>query len=143
MTDADEIHIQTRRVRYAECDAMGVLHHARYMHFFEDARIEALRERGCRYRDLEATGVFFVVACLDCRYRRAIRYDDEVTVHTTVTRSTRTRIDHHYEMFVDGKLCAEANTTLACVGTSGQPIVMPDHIWSAHQGARPRRRDRV
>ena len=64
------------RVRYAECDAMGYLHHAKYFEYFEIARTELLRQNGYRYRDLEAEGVCFVVYKCSCTYRLPIRYDD-------------------------------------------------------------------
>lgn len=139
MTDTLEAHEHTIRVRYAECDSMGYLHHARYLEYIEEARTEALRAQGVRYRDLEQDGVFFVVAQLSCRYHHPIRYDDLVTVRTTIQRFTRTRIDHAYQLFCDDRLACEAATTLACVGPDGKPRIMPDHIWSIHQESKPRR----
>ncbi|HUU81897.1 MAG TPA: thioesterase family protein [Phycisphaerae bacterium] len=119
------------RVRYAECDAMGVLHHARYWEYFELARTELLRNRGYRYRDVEAGGVFFVVYKCSCTYKLPIRYDDLVTVRAWVTRQTRTRIDHAYEIIREGRVCCEASTTLACVDRDGRPIIMPEDLWPA------------
>lgn len=118
------------RVRYAECDAMGYLHHARYWEYFELARTELLRHHGIRYRDLEARGVYFVVYKAACRYILPIRYDDLVTVTTWVDRITRTRVDHGYEIFRDGARTCEASSTLACVNRNGRPILMPDALWS-------------
>jgi acyl-CoA thioester hydrolase len=117
------------RVRYAECDAMGVLHHARYFEYFEESRTELLRRNGFRYRDLESQGVFFVVYKLACRYHAPIRYDDVVTVVTRVERVTRTRVDHSYTILRDGLRLCEATSTLACVGRDGRPILMPDNLW--------------
>ncbi len=96
------------RVRYAECDGMGYLHHGRYWEYFEIVRTELLKQRGVRYRDLEAQGVFFVVYKAACRYMLPIRYDDLVTVTARVTRVTRTRVDHDYEIMRDGqRSCVE------------------------------------
>ena len=117
------------RVRYAECDAMGYLHHAKYWEYFEHARTELLRAKGVRYRDLEARGVFFVVYKCSCTYRQPIRYDDLVTVRTRIGRMSRTRIDHTYEIVRVGEVCCVAATTLACVGPDGRPIIMPDDLW--------------
>jgi len=138
MSENTAVHEHVIRVRYAECDSMGYLHHAKYFEFLEEARTEALRAQGFRYRDLEQEGVFFVVAKLSCRYHHPIRYDDAVTVRTTIERFTRTRIDHAYQLFVDGRLTTEAATTLACVGRDGKPRVMPDRIWSISQVSKPR-----
>ena len=117
------------RVRYAETDAMGYLHHAKYWEYFEHARTELLRHNGFRYRDLEAEGVFFVVYKAACRYIGPIRYDDLVTVRVTVDRVTRTRVDHSYAVERDGERLTEATSTLACVGTDGSPRLMPDSLW--------------
>jgi acyl-CoA thioester hydrolase len=128
--DANTFEVELR-VRYAECDAFGYLHHAKYFEYFELARTELLRHQGARYRDLEERGVFFVVAKIECRYKAPIRYDDLVTIRTRVERKTRTRVDHVYEVYVDGRLVSEASSTLACVGRDGRPILMPEELWPA------------
>ncbi|MGD2111671.1 MAG: thioesterase family protein [Phycisphaerae bacterium] len=120
------------RVRYAECDAMGYLHHAKYWEYFEHARTELLRQLGVRYRDLEADGVFFVVYKAACKYLLPIRYDDVVTVRVTVERITRTRVDHSYVITRDGQQACEASSTLACVGRNGRPRLMPEALWQKH-----------
>src|SRR5579871_5570269 len=82
------------RVRYAETDRMGLLHHANYLVYFEQARIELLRSQGVAYRDLEDQGFLLVLTKVEVRYRRPARYDDLLTVRTTVARVTTVRIDH-------------------------------------------------
>ena len=116
------------RVRYAECDPMGVLHHSKYFEYFEMGRTELLRLQGVRYRDLEERGVLFVVARLECRFRRPARYDDLLTLKVEITKRARARIDHKYELCRDGMLLAEASTVLACVDRQGVPIPIPDDI---------------
>ncbi|MCH7701615.1 MAG: acyl-CoA thioesterase [Planctomycetes bacterium] len=120
----------TIRVRYSECDSMGYLHHGRYFDYLEVARLELLRAHGVRYRDCEAEGVFFVLAKLSCRYLRPIRNDDQVVVRVWIQRITGARIDHAYEMEVDGVKTTEASTTLACVGRDGKPRPMPGYFWT-------------
>lgn len=121
------------RVRYAECDAMGYLHHAKYWEYFEHVRTELLRQNGHRYRDMEAAGVLFVVYKAACKYVAPIRYDDIVSVTVRVERITRTRVDHSYRIAREKDFLCEASTTLACVGRDGRPILMPDALWSAHE----------
>ena len=117
------------RVRYAECDAMGYLHHARYGEYIEHTRTELLRQNGYRYRDLEAEGVLFVVYKAAIKYVGPVRYDDIVHVTAKVERITRTRVDHAYWFRREGALLCEATSTLACVGRDGRPISMPDALW--------------
>ena len=123
------------RVRYAECDSMGYLHHARYWEYFEQARTERLRMNGFRYRDLESQGCFFVVYKAAIKYILPIRYDDLVRVRVTVARVTRTRVDHLYVIERDGQQTCEASTTLACVGHDGKPRLMPSSLWGEVDGA--------
>ena len=114
------------RVRYAECDPMGYLHHSKYFEYFEMGRTELLRAAGTRYRDLEASGVLFVVAKVECRFRQPARYDDELTLQIRIARQTTARIDHEYKLFRDGTLLTDATTTLACVDRAGKVIPIPD-----------------
>src|SRR5579871_2840755 len=104
----------TIRVRYAETDRMGLLHHANYLVYFEQGRTELLRSLGYSYKDLEDQGYLLVLHKLEVRYRSPALYDDLLTVRTTVVRTTVVRIDHRYEVLRDGTLLAEGSSTLAC-----------------------------
>ena len=117
------------RVRYAETDAMGYLHHAQYFVYFEAGRTELLRRNGIRYRDMEARGHYYVVARLDCRFRAPARYDDLLTLKTTTTRRTPVRVEHTYELRRDGQLLAEAHSTLVSVGRDGRPTAIPEDLY--------------
>src|SRR5436190_12187766 len=82
-------NVSRLRVRYCECDPMGVAHHAAYVPWLEIGRTEILRDTGVTYADLEKHGVFLVVVKLEVRYRRPVRYDDLVEVRTRVTGGSR------------------------------------------------------
>jgi acyl-CoA thioester hydrolase len=118
------------RVRYAETDAMGLLHHSRYFVYFELGRTELLRLNGLRYRDMEERGLYYVVARLECRYRAPARYDDEVTLTTTTERFTRFRVDHGYRMRCGDRLLTEAASTLVLVDRNGRPTALPDDLYA-------------
>ena len=125
-------HETTIRVRYAEVDQMGVVHHSRYFIYMELARTEALRATGLTYRDVEAAGRYLVITKAMCRFRAPARYDDELLIATTVERATTTRIDHCYKITrkEDGVLVATAETTLACVDADGNLSMIPDEVIS-------------
>jgi acyl-CoA thioester hydrolase len=106
----------TIRVRYAETDRMGLLHHANYLVYFEQARTELLRGLGLTYKDMED----------QVRYRSPAYYDDLLTLRATVERTTLVRIDHCYEVRRGASLLAEGRTTLACVDRAGQVQRLPD-----------------
>jgi acyl-CoA thioester hydrolase len=115
----------TIRVRYAETDRMGLLHHANYLVFFEQGRTELLRSRGVSYRDLEDQGYLLVLTRLQVRYRSPARYDDLLTLRTTVVRTTSVKIEHKYELFRDEVLLAEGQSTLGCVNREGRVQLLP------------------
>ncbi len=123
------------RVRYAESDPMGYLHHSKYFEYFEMGRTELLRLAGFRYRDLEDRGVLFAVAKVECRFRAPARYDDELRLTTRIDRMTRARIDHSYTLSRGPDLLCEAKTTLACIDRSGRLIPIPDEIYFAGEVA--------
>jgi acyl-CoA thioester hydrolase len=116
------------RVRYAETDRMGLLHHANYIVYFEMGRTELLRQRGISYRDIEDSGHLLVVVEVGCKFKRPAYYDDMLTLRTTVERVTHVKIVHRYEVFRDGVLLAEGHTTLACVDREGKPQALPPSL---------------
>src|SRR6266480_606135 len=108
-------HTLSIRVRYPEVDAMGILHHSRYLQYFEMGRVELLRSMGHSYADLEKAGIFFAVIKVEVQYRAPARFDEELTLHTKITRQTAVRIDHEYELKRGQTLLAQGSTTIACV----------------------------
>ena len=88
------------RVRYAEVDQMGVVHHSRYLEYFEMGRTELLRSTGVSYAQLEADGVLLVVVKASVNYSAPARYDDVLVLTTTLERVGQVKIDHSYELIV-------------------------------------------
>jgi acyl-CoA thioester hydrolase len=123
-----DIHI---RVRYAETDRMGLLHHANYLVYFEQARTELLRGRGFSYKRMEDEGFFLVLTHIEVRYKRPAHYDDLLTLRTKVERVTTVRIDHSYELLRDGELLADGRSTLACVDRAGRVQPLPGWLAEA------------
>ncbi len=130
------------RVRYCECDPMGVAHHAAYIPWLEEARTELLRTSGVSYAQLEAAGVFLAVVRLEAAYRRPARYDDLLVVEVRVVGGSRVKLRHEYAvrlverpgvaadalraMRAAGEdLLMTASTTLACIDGSGRPRALP------------------
>ncbi|MBX7103223.1 MAG: acyl-CoA thioesterase [Gemmataceae bacterium] len=116
------------RVRYAETDRMGLLHHANYLVYFEQGRTELLRPLGKSYREMEDQGFFLVLHKIDVKYRRPAQYDDVLTLRTSVSRVTPVRIEHKYELMRGSELLAEGASTLACVDREGRLQPLPDWL---------------
>jgi acyl-CoA thioester hydrolase len=105
------------RVRYAETDQMGVVHHANYFVWMEIGRVELVRARGINYKQLEeAEGLFLSVIGASCRYVHPARYDDEIVVRTAVTNSNPRTVEFFYE------ICNASQPRLLATGTTR-------HMW--------------
>lgn len=136
MTDKPEptilgpVHEMSIRVRYAETDQMGCVHHSRYFEYFEMGRTELLRQSGMTYKELEERGILLVITKLVCHFKAPARYDDLLCLQTWVERFTRMRIDHHYRLWRDEKrqLVAEASSTLGCVDRNGHLQELPPEL---------------
>lgn len=118
------------RVRYCETDAMGFLHHANHINYYEMGRTELLRAQGGDYRSIEESGLFLVVVKLDCRYHAPARYDDLLTLETTVERVSAVKIEHSYRLFRGDQLLASASSVLACVDREGRVQRLPESLTS-------------
>ncbi len=116
------------RVRYVECDPMNVAHHSVYPVWMEIGRTELLRAQGAVYRECEERGVFFVVARMSIRYRRPIKYDDQIEVHVVGLPCAGVKVEHRYEIRRDGELMATAETTLVCVTGEGRAVAVPEGL---------------
>lgn len=128
MTFSPRSHEIELRVRYADTDAMGFLHHANYFDYFEVGRTELFRAHGGDYRAMEEAGRFLVVVELSCKYRQPARYDDLLRLRTTLAEVTPVKLIHEYELFRGNELLATARSVLACVDRQGRVQRVPDDL---------------
>lgn len=105
---------------------MGVAHHAAYAVWFEMGRTELLRAGGLSYRELEASGALLAVVSLEVKYRKPAKYDDVLSLHTTLESVGYAKIEHSYQLRREGDVLATARTVLACVDENGRPRPVPD-----------------
>jgi acyl-CoA thioester hydrolase len=121
------------RVRYAETDQMGVVHHSVYPVWFEAARTAFSRAVGFPYAEWERQGVLLMVSDLSCRYRLPARYDDEVTVGVRVAEAASRRVVFAYRVEgPGGELLAEGETRHLVVDrATGRPMVLPEGFRTA------------
>jgi acyl-CoA thioester hydrolase len=113
------------RVRFAETDAMGIVHHSRYLPYLEEARVAYLRDLERPYASLRDEGFDLTVLEAFVRYRSPLRFDDVVDVHLRATAGTRTTFQMAYLLTVDGAARATAVTVHGCVTAEGRPTRLP------------------
>jgi len=121
------------RVRYGETDTMGYVYYGHYATYYEVGRTEMIRELGLTYRSLEESGFFLPVVHLECRYLKPARYDDLLTVRTTILEMPTARIRFGYEIFNEsGEKINEGQTSLVFTNRiSRRPTRPPDVLVDA------------
>ena len=109
----DDWHETEIRVRYAETDQMGIVHHANYLIWFETGRSELCRTKGFSYKQMEEEeDALMVVAESYCRYKSPAHYEDVLTVRTKVGEIRSRSLRFFYEVYraSDDTLIAEGET---------------------------------
>jgi acyl-CoA thioester hydrolase len=89
----------TIRVRYGETDQMGFAYYGVYAQYYEVGRVETLRQIGFSYREMEEKGIMLPVSDYNIKFIKPARYDDEVTIETTVRALPTVRFNFEYECF--------------------------------------------
>lgn len=88
------------RIHYALTDQMGVVYYGHYAQFYEIGRTEAIRQIGYTYKEIEAMGIIMPVVDIHSRFLRPAKYDDLITVKTTLKEMpTNSRIVFHTDIY--------------------------------------------
>ncbi len=132
-TRMDELFSSTSRfrVRYAETDAMRIVHHSSYIVWFEEGRSEYMRQIGFPYTNLEAMGLYLAVTEVHARYLRAAKYDEEVLVETHLQNLRSRGLTFYYRVLkaADGELLTEGETVHICIDDENRPRRLPKEVY--------------
>jgi acyl-CoA thioester hydrolase len=130
MVEKSEITHETFiRVRYAETDTMGILHHAVYPVYFEEGRTELMRSYGTTYDAMEKSGVILPVYNVNVNFLRPAYYDDLLRLKTTLAEIKGVRLQFSYKLFNEKKiLLATGEVTLIFTDAQSFKPVRPP-LW--------------
>jgi acyl-CoA thioester hydrolase len=120
------------RVRYAETDQMGVVYYANYLVWMELGRAELCRAIGIRYKDMEEKdGILLAVVDAHCRYVHPARYDQEISVETSIGLANRRMVEFRYEIREAGQnqLLASGETKHIFLGRDMKPVKLPEKYY--------------
>jgi len=112
-------------VRYAETDAMGVVHHSSYVVWLEAARVEWLEQIGLPYTQIEAQGLAFAVVELGLVYRYPARFGDRLEVETWLSEASSRTLRYEYRVWRGQTLLAEGFTRHLCQDLRGRTVRIP------------------
>jgi acyl-CoA thioester hydrolase len=118
------------RVLYADTDMMGVVYYGNYGRLYEMGRTEMVRGMGLPYIELEHAGIVMPVYSVEAKYRNVIRYDELITIETTVEKLPAARMEFHHRIFnEDGGLAHEAKVVLVFMNMeTKRPVRAPERL---------------
>src|SRR5262249_2004040 len=113
-----------------DTDLMGIVHHAKYIEYFEAGRVEYMHRRGVEYLEWTRRGIHLPVVDLSIRYRKSVRFDERVAIETKLVELSRVTVTFPYRVLrgAAGELLAEGSSMLACVGDDLAPKRIPDDV---------------
>jgi len=123
-------HEITFRVRYGETDQMGYVYYGNYAQYFEMGRVEWLRNLGTSYKRMEASGIMLPVLNLNVDYIKPAKYDDLLTLKTTLIKKPSVRIEFEFKLYDESKeLLTEGFTSLVFIDMNkNKPTRAPNFI---------------
>ena len=123
-------HVSYVKVRYAETDQMGVVHHGNYAQYFEIARLEWLMAFGISYKNMEETGVMLPVYELRTKFLKPAVFEDELKIEVKLKELPSVKITFEYVIYNQNKeLLTTGSTTLVFMDAiSKKPIRCPKYI---------------
>lgn len=118
------------KVRYAETDQMGVVHHGNYAQYLEIARLDWLSALGISYKTMEENGVMLPVYELNIKFLKPAVFDDELKIKVNLRELPSVKITFEYLIFNQCEdLLTKAYTTLVFMDAKNKkPIRCPKYI---------------
>ena len=113
-----------RLVNYYETDKMGIVHHTNYIRYFEEARLDFMRQVGCGAYEMEKEGIIIPNVDAYAKYHRTLRFEDCFSVIVKPVSFTGVKMKFEYEVVKDDKICCTGYTTHCFVNDSMKPIIL-------------------
>lgn len=131
-------HTSEIRIRFAECDPLGIVWHGNYIQFFEDGREAFGRHHGISYLDQKANNFSTPIVSSRCEHKLPLRYGDIATVKTSFIDSPAAKMIFRYEIFnPEGKVVCTGETVQVFVELGGElSLIIPDFFrkWKIQIG---------
>lgn len=123
-------HLSILKVRYAETDQMGVVHHGNYAQYLEIARIDWLEKIGISYKSMEKNGIMLPVYEMNFKFKKSAFFDDQLKIFTSLRQRPDVKIIFDYKIYnQNGELLTTANTVLVFMDAkTRRPIRCPDYV---------------
>ena len=123
-------HYTYVKVRYAETDQMGVVHHGNYAQYLEMARIDWLGQFGVSYKKMEEEGIMLPVYSMQFKFIKPATFDDILKIETRLKKIPQVKIEFDYSIFnAEQEIITTATTVLVFIDAiTRKPVKCPDFI---------------
>lgn len=117
------IYKYIHKVKYYECDRMGITHHSNYIRFMEEARVDLMDQMGYGFERMEADGVVSPVTAIECNYKHSTTFQDEIEIAVQMIEQSALKFKFGYTMKV-GDTIVCTGTSSHCLMENGRPVVI-------------------
>lgn len=102
-----------RKTHYYETDQMGIIHHANYIYWMEEARVDFMEQMGFGYDRAVSTGIDFALLSISCEYKSMVHFGDTINIQVSISALTASKMTVQYKMTdsVTGKLRTVGEST--------------------------------
>ena len=132
------------RVAFYETDAMGIVHHANYPRFFEEARVQWLEDHDRGYEAYLDQGLHFAVTRCEVDYHQSAHFNDRLKITTALEWVRGASLRMIYGILCEDRAIATGATEHAAVDDTGRVRRIPrtdrDHLLTLAQGQRRSKR---
>lgn len=123
------------KVQYYETDQMGIVHHSNYIRWFEEARIDIMRQAGIVYKDMETAGIMIPVLEVQAQYHTMTYFDDIVEIYVTMGKYNGIVMNISYEIKnkETGELHCSGTSKHCFLDKSARPVSLKRKIPEFHE----------
>lgn len=109
--------------KYYETDQMAIIHHSNYIRWFEEARIDYLKQIGLPYHIMEKNGIISPVLEISCQYLKMMKFEDTATIYIQLKKYTGIRFEIEYQIYNQNQeLCTTGYSRHCFLNKEGKPI---------------------
>lgn len=120
--------------KYYETDQMAIIHHSNYIRWFEEARIDYLKQVGLPYHVMEEQGIISPVLEVSCQYLKMMKFEDIATIYLQIKKYTGVRFEIEYQVYnQNNELCTTGYSKHCFLNKEGKPLSLKRSFPEYHQ----------
>lgn len=129
------VKVYQRNAKYYETDQMGIIHHSNYIRWFEEARIDFLKQVDLDYKKLEAIGLSSPVLEVQVKYIKMVHFDDDVIIECKIVdyKGVRFSVEYIVKDASSNEIMTTGLTKHCFIDSEGRPVNLKKHYPDIHE----------